>query len=268
MLMGSQVLSPNGDPPNQANAPVHLHAFKFWAPRNHPFSKHHLLVNPSVLRLVWCLAKVLWSPNQSKPCSSVLSTSSSVGQSRIGFLGCYCGNSPGWCKEQGDVCATPHLCFCTVQLTRTWSRLHFCSTSLRTLSSTLHHSVKSITAQDMMWARRCLHKSHRYDPSSKRLRASSPALAPKPATNWSPAGSHICASLRAPLVRTGVKTVLLERGWGYGFAWRWGGDHDTIPSGPWPGMHWRGGTPPPLPGAQPMPSHCPPDAKCQPQWHL
>ena len=26
--------------------------------------------------------------------------------------------------------------------------------------------------------------------------------------------------------------------------------------------------PPPLQGAQPMPSHCPPDAKCQPQWHL
>ena len=31
----------------------------------------------------------------------------------------------------------------------------------------------------------------------------------------------------------------------------------------------RGGAPPPpLEGAQPMPSHCPPDAKCQPQWHL
>ena len=29
-----------------------------------------------------------------------------------------------------------------------------------------------------------------------------------------------------------------------------------------------GGTPPPLQGAQSMPSHCPPDAKCQPQWHL
>ena len=28
------------------------------------------------------------------------------------------------------------------------------------------------------------------------------------------------------------------------------------------------GTPPPFQGAQPMPSHCPPDAKCQPQWHL
>ena len=26
--------------------------------------------------------------------------------------------------------------------------------------------------------------------------------------------------------------------------------------------------PPPLEGAQPMPSHCPPDANCQPQWHL
>ena len=30
-----------------------------------------------------------------------------------------------------------------------------------------------------------------------------------------------------------------------------------------------GGTPPaPLEGTQPMPSHCPPDAKCQLQWHL
>ena len=30
-----------------------------------------------------------------------------------------------------------------------------------------------------------------------------------------------------------------------------------------------GGCPrPPLQGAQPRPSHCPPDAKCQPQWHL
>ena len=26
--------------------------------------------------------------------------------------------------------------------------------------------------------------------------------------------------------------------------------------------------PPPLQGAQPMPSHCPPDAKCRLQWHL
>ena len=31
----------------------------------------------------------------------------------------------------------------------------------------------------------------------------------------------------------------------------------------------RGGAPPPpIQGAQPMPSHCPPGAKCQPQWHL
>ena len=32
----------------------------------------------------------------------------------------------------------------------------------------------------------------------------------------------------------------------------------------------RGGEPrhPTLQGAQPMPSHCLPDAKCQPQWHL
>ena len=29
-----------------------------------------------------------------------------------------------------------------------------------------------------------------------------------------------------------------------------------------------GSPPPPFQGAQPMPSHCPPDAKCQPQWHL
>ena len=29
-----------------------------------------------------------------------------------------------------------------------------------------------------------------------------------------------------------------------------------------------GGTHPPLQGAQLMPSHCPPDAKCPPQWHL
>ena len=37
------------------------------------------------------------------------------------------------------------------------------------------------------------------------------------------------------------------------------------------GMHWKGGvvTPPSLlQGAQPAPSHCPPDGKCQPQWHL
>ena len=36
------------------------------------------------------------------------------------------------------------------------------------------------------------------------------------------------------------------------------------------GMHWKGGSPPPPPleGAQPTPSHCPPDAKCQFQWHL
>ena len=36
-------------------------------------------------------------------------------------------------------------------------------------------------------------------------------------------------------------------------------------------MHWRGGgtpPPPPLQGAQPMPSHCLPDAKCQLQRHL
>ena len=39
---------------------------------------------------------------------------------------------------------------------------------------------------------------------------------------------------------------------------------------PTPGMHRKGGEvpPPPLQGAQPMPRHCPPDAKCRPQWHL
>ena len=39
----------------------------------------------------------------------------------------------------------------------------------------------------------------------------------------------------------------------------------------WAEMHWKRGRyppPPPLQGAQPMPSHCPPDANCQPQWHL
>ena len=34
------------------------------------------------------------------------------------------------------------------------------------------------------------------------------------------------------------------------------------------GMHWRVPALPPPQGAQPMPSHCPPDGKCQPQWHL
>ena len=36
---------------------------------------------------------------------------------------------------------------------------------------------------------------------------------------------------------------------------------------PPPGRRGRYPPPPPLQGAQPMPSHCPPDAKCQPQWH-
>ena len=37
-----------------------------------------------------------------------------------------------------------------------------------------------------------------------------------------------------------------------------------------PGMHWKGGggTPPPFHGAQPMPSHCLLDAKCQPQGYV
>ena len=36
------------------------------------------------------------------------------------------------------------------------------------------------------------------------------------------------------------------------------------------GMHWKGGGVPPSPlqGVQPMPSHCPPDAKCQAQCRL
>ena len=41
--------------------------------------------------------------------------------------------------------------------------------------------------------------------------------------------------------------------------------------GPAPGTCWKGVRSPPPPllqGAQPMPSHCPPDAKCQPQRHL
>ena len=32
-------------------------------------------------------------------------------------------------------------------------------------------------------------------------------------------------------------------------------------------MHWKPPAPP-FQGAQPMPSHCLPDAKCQFQWHL
>ena len=39
------------------------------------------------------------------------------------------------------------------------------------------------------------------------------------------------------------------------------------PLGPPQGMHWKGGGGDPQ-GAQPVPSHCPPDAKCQLQWHL
>ena len=39
--------------------------------------------------------------------------------------------------------------------------------------------------------------------------------------------------------------------------------------GPTAGMHWKGGSyPPPHQVAQPMPSHCPPEGKCQLQWHL
>ena len=53
----------------------------------------------------------------------------------------------------------------------------------------------------------------------------------------------------------------------------------TVSPAPAPGMHWNGGEapppiqpdhlrPPPIQGARPLPSHCLPDAKRQPQWHL
>ena len=46
---------------------------------------------------------------------------------------------------------------------------------------------------------------------------------------------------------------------------------DDLHLGPPKGMHLKEGRlpppPPPLQGAQPMPSHCPPDAKCWLQWH-
>ena len=54
-------------------------------------------------------------------------------------------------------------------------------------------------------------------------------------------------------------------------------DHDPLGRGRlphrWgcPAMHWKGGRyPPPTPlqGPRPVPSHCPPDAKCQTQQHL
>ena len=38
-----------------------------------------------------------------------------------------------------------------------------------------------------------------------------------------------------------------------------------------PGMYWKGGEVPPPPllqGAQPMPSRCPPDARCRLERHL
>ena len=48
-----------------------------------------------------------------------------------------------------------------------------------------------------------------------------------------------------------------------------GGAKDWLEKGCEQGCIGRGGgTPRPLQGVQPMPSHCPPDAKCQPQWHL
>ena len=50
-----------------------------------------------------------------------------------------------------------------------------------------------------------------------------------------------------------------------------GGEPAPMGWRPRPRMHSKGGgapPPPPLHSAQPMSSHCPPDAKCRPQWHL
>ena len=51
--------------------------------------------------------------------------------------------------------------------------------------------------------------------------------------------------------------------WGWGWEVGWG---EVGPKRPMP----TAVPPPPHPrqGAQPMPSHCPPNGKCQPQWHL
>ena len=64
------------------------------------------------------------------------------------------------------------------------------------------------------------------------------------------------------------RTIVLVLGAWVG--WPGVGGSARLSSSPPPGMHWKGGEvpPPPLQGAQPMPSHCLPDAKCQPQWHV
>ena len=64
-----------------------------------------------------------------------------------------------------------------------------------------------------------------------------------------PTAMQTCASAQAVLSR--VRGGVRERGAGAE-------------------MHWKGGggTPPSLQGAQPMPSHCPPDGKCRLQWRL
>ena len=72
------------------------------------------------------------------------------------------------------------------------------------------------------------------------------------AADLSPSGLPCPVRSRATHKLSG--TVYLPQTWGGG-----GGA----------GMHWtEGRLPPPLQGAQPIPSHCPPDAKCQLQWHL
>ena len=61
--------------------------------------------------------------------------------------------------------------------------------------------------------------------------------------------------------------------WAYTLAWPRVVWHDDVCLdgagwGGWAVMHWKGEVPPSLQGPQPMPSHCPPDGKCQLQWHL
>ena len=55
-----------------------------------------------------------------------------------------------------------------------------------------------------------------------------------------------------------------------GYAWHCGGreSRSGLPPPPRDALEREGGTPLPLQGAQPTHSHCPPDAKCRPQWHL
>ena len=63
------------------------------------------------------------------------------------------------------------------------------------------------------------------------------------------------------------------RGWvghGWGVGWRWVEGGDWCCGGRGGLLHWKARSPPPPPssGAQPMPSHCLPDGKRQPQWQL